>query len=199
MPNQERRRLGQGQKWDPETVPCKEMPCKEMPFEAVVSRFQNELYATANRILGERTQAEDALQDTFLKAYRAMDSLKPGSNIRAWLYRILINTAYDQLDKAKSRTKALENLKTAEQTKQETSEVDQAERSRDLRTQVEDAIRTLPEKYRDALLLRSIQGLPYSGVASALDVPETTARSLVHRGKRLLLPKVSHLLSDLEI
>jgi RNA polymerase sigma-70 factor (ECF subfamily) len=59
---------------------------------------------------------------------------------------------------------------------------------------VERAIRGLPAKYRDALILRTVQDLPYAEVAEALDIPETTARSLVHRGKSLLLPKLAELM-----
>ncbi len=153
----------------------------------------------AIRLLGERTRAEDALQDTFLKAYRAIERLKPGSNLRAWLYRILVNTAYDQLDRRKTRTRAFETMR-------EQAERDELERrkgappgaDRELQQHVEEAIGSLPEKYRDALRLRSLQGLPYSGVAEVLGIPETTARSLVHRGKRLLVPKLQHLMGELE-
>jgi len=171
--------------WDPAT-----------PFETVVAAHQRELLAHALRILGERTLAEDVLQETFLKAYRALTGLPEGSNIRAWLYRILVNTSYDKLDRQKTRQKAMESLR--ETAERQTTEVEETGLPEDVRRQVEDAIRSLPEKYRGALLLRSIQGLPYSGVAEALAIPETTARSLVHRGKGLLLPKLTHLLKDID-
>jgi RNA polymerase sigma-70 factor (ECF subfamily) len=170
--------------WDPET-----------PFETVVAAHQRELLAHALRILGERTLAEDVLQETFLKAYRALDGLPRGSNIRAWLYRILVNTSYDKLDRQKTRQKAMESLR---ETAEQRTENEQTGLDEDVRRQVEDAILSLPEKYRGALQLRSIQGLPYSGVAEALAIPETTARSLVHRGKGLLLPKLTHLLKDMD-
>lgn len=171
-------------RWDPST-----------PFETVVTTYQRELFAHALRLIGERTVAEDVLQESFLKAYRAIGGLPEGSNIRAWLYRILVNTSYDRMDRQKTRQKAMDTLRdTAErQTKEEETGLDE-----DVRQQVEDAIRSLPEKYREALLLRSVQGLAYGEVAQALEIPETTARSLVHRGKSLLLPKLNHLLEDME-
>ena len=167
-------------------------------FEEVVRDHQNELYATALRILGERTLAEDALQDTFMKAFRAMPALRPGSNIRAWLYRILVNTTYDLLDRQKTQARAMDSLLSGEQGVPRGYEESDSESQRELRARVEQAVRSLPAKYRDALLLRAIQGLPYTGVAEALGVPENTARSLVHRGKRLLVPKLSHLMKDLD-
>jgi len=169
-----------------------------VPFEEVVENHQNELFATALRILGERTLAEDALQDTFLKAYKALPSLKPGSNLRAWLFRILVNTAYDQLDRQKTHTRAIDSLGAGLEADQRGYEDDADEERRDLRSRVEVAVRSLPAKYRDALLLRAIQGLPYSDMAEALDIPENTARSLVHRGKRLLIPKLAHLMQELD-
>jgi len=167
-------------------------------FEEIVRKHQDELFATALRILRERTLAEDALQDTFMKAYRALSGLKPGSNIRAWLYRILMNTTYDQLDRQKTRTAAMESLIASHKAAQRGFEEAGDETRRDVREQVEAAIRSLPRKYRNPLLLRSTQELPYSEIASALKIPEATARSLVHRGKRMLLPKLSRLIEEMD-
>jgi len=179
---------GRSLKWEPGT----------MAFDDVVTEYQRELYATALRILGERTLAEDALQDTFLKAYRALEGLAPGSNIRAWLYRILMNTAYDQVDRQKSRAKAMDSLREKEESEpraQKTPPEEYKEHSEaEVRKQVEDAIKELPKKFRKPLMLRHIQGLSYSEVGEALDIPEATARTLVFRGKRMLLPKLKHLL-----
>jgi RNA polymerase sigma-70 factor (ECF subfamily) len=166
-------------------------PPRAVRFEEVVREHQNELFAAALRILGERTLAEDVLQDTFLKAFNAMASLKPGSNVRAWLYRILVNTAYDQLDRHRTHARALEVVASGEPAVSRGYERDDADRRRELRGSVEAAVRSLPAKYRDALLLRTIQGLAYAEVAEALGIPENTARSLVHRGKRMLIPKLS--------
>jgi RNA polymerase sigma-70 factor (ECF subfamily) len=169
-------------------------------FDDVVTAYQRELFATALRILGERTLAEDALQDTFLKAYRALDGLDPGSNIRAWLYRILMNTAYDQLDRQKTRAKAMDSLREKEQSDPKAQKAPPEEYKEhseaDIRRQVEDAIRELPAKFRQPLMLRHIQGLSYSEVGESLDIPEATARTLVFRGKRMLLPKLKHLLEE---
>ena len=171
---------------------------EDIVFEDLVREHQSELFATALRILGERTLAEDVLQDTFMKAYRALSGLKPGSNPRAWLYRILVNTSYDQLDRQKTRAGAMNRLIAShEEALERGNEVLKEEDQKDIRAHVEEAIRSLPPKYRDPLLLRSIQSLPYSDVAAALNIPETTARSLVHRGKRMLVPKLTHLMKDM--
>jgi len=172
-------------RWDPAST----------RFDDVVTTFQRELFATALRILGERTLAEDALQDTFLKAYRALDGLAPGSNIRAWLYRILVNTAYDQVDRQKTRAKVIDDLREQERpaSPPDPSVPEGLDRENVLE-QVEAAIRSLPGKYRDPLILRHIQGLSYAEMGEALDMPEATARTLVFRGKRMLLPKLKHLM-----
>ena len=181
-----------------EDVVFEDVVFEDVVFEDMVREHQSELFATALRILGERTLAEDALQDTFMKAYRALSGLKPGSNPRAWLYRILVNTSYDQLDRKKTRTGAMNHLIASHEETQRGYDEQKEEDQEDIRAHVEEAIHSLPPKYRDPLLLRSIQSLPYSGVATALDIPETTARSLVHRGKRMLVPKLAHLMKDLD-
>lgn len=169
-------------------------PGSEIPnFEEVVGRYQNELFGTAIRILGDRALAEDALQDTFMKAYKALASLEPGSNVRAWLYRILVNTTYDLLDRQKTHARAMDAITAAREDELRRNRAGAEERREHLRRTVERAIRSLPAKYRDALVLRAIQDLPYTEIAKVLDIPEATARSLVHRGKSLLLPKLGEL------
>lgn len=164
------------------------------PFEKVVAAYQRELYATAVRILRDRPLAEDVLQDAFVKAYRAIDNLPSGSNLRAWLYRILVNTAYDQIDRLKSRTKAMDDLRDQERADPRVVEPPSDPKDVDIPAQVEAAIRELPQKFRDPLLLRHIQGLSYAEVGEALSIPEPSARTLVFRGKKLLVPKLKHLL-----
>lgn len=164
------------------------------PFEEVVAAYQRELYATAVRILRDRPLAEDVLQDAFVKAYRAIEKLPAGSNLRAWLYRILVNTAYDQIDRLKSRTKAMDDLRDQERADPRVAEPPADPQESNVLSEVEGAIRELPSKFREPLLLRHIQGLSYAEVGEALDMPEPTARTMVFRGKKLLIPKLKHLL-----
>jgi RNA polymerase sigma-70 factor, ECF subfamily len=167
-------------------------------FAEIVEQHQNELFAVSVRILGESGLAEDVLQDTFLKAYKALETLKPGSNTRAWLYRILVNTAYDLLDRQRTHARALTTLADETRTANRGYDENTTPDRKDLQDRVDEAVRALPEKYRDALLLRSIQGLSYAEVAEVLDIPETTARSLVHRGKRLLVPRLTPLMNEVD-
>ncbi|MBN2489716.1 MAG: RNA polymerase sigma factor [Planctomycetes bacterium] len=166
-------------------------PPRPVPFEEVVREYEKALFGAALRIVGDRDLAEDVLQSAFLKAYNALPSLKPGSNLRAWLYRILVNTAYDHLERRKTYARALEAAASRAPAASRGYDESEADRQRELSRSVEAAVRSLPARYRDALLLRSIQGLSYAEVAEALGIPETTARSLVHRGKQMLVPKLA--------
>ncbi len=170
--------------WDPATS----------TFDELVATCHRELFATARRMTGERTAAEDALQETYLKAFRKLDDLPTGSNVRAWLYRILVNTIRDNERRAKTRNKVLETVKESHALKESDDPADDT--TAYVRQEIEKAIRDLPEKYREVLILRAIQELPYPAVAEAVDKPLLTVRTLVHRGKKLLFEKVRHLVRE---
>lgn len=170
--------------WDPATS----------TFDQLVASCHRELFATARRMLGERTAAEDALQETYLKAFRKLDDLPAGSNVRGWLYRILVNTIRDHERRATTRKKVLETVKESHALKESDDPADDT--TAYVRREIEKAIRQLPEKYREVLILRSIQELPYPAVAEAVDKPLLTVRTLVHRGKKMLFEKVRHLVRE---
>lgn len=158
------------------------------------SRFESEalphmrvLYGTAYRLTGNAHDAEDLVQDTFLRAYRAFDSFTPGTHIRAWLFTILHRTRTDAFRRAGRRP--------------QTIDVEDCEPgvapTQDLLTRGGDAIQralqALPETFRAAVVLRDVHELSYDEIARVLQVPIGTVMSRIHRGRALLRQSLADL------
>jgi RNA polymerase sigma-70 factor (ECF subfamily) len=129
--------------------------------------------------------AEDLVQDTLLRAYRAFHRYTPGTNIRAWLYTILY----------RARTDALRRAGRTPQTVELTGEGPPLPPSQDRlasgREDLERALASLPEAFRTAVILRDIEELSYQEIAQALDIPIGTVMSRIHRGRGLLRQALS--------
>jgi RNA polymerase sigma-70 factor (ECF subfamily) len=158
-------------------------------FSELVRRYQNMAYHVAFRILGNTDDAEDATQDAFLSAYRALKRFRHGS-FRAWLMRIVTNACYDSLRRARHRAAA--SLDSGEDAERQECLVDpgaspeaMAERQ-DQSRQVQHALAALPPRQRVVVVLRDIQGLDYAEIAQVLRVPVGTVRSRLSRGRRAL-------------
>ena len=163
-------------------------------FTDVAMEFMPGLYSAALRMTRNRADAEDLVQETYLKAYRSFGSFTEGTNLRAWLYRILTNTYINNYRAAQRRP--------------ETSDVEDVEdlylyrRINDLRGQgrsaedevfdrftddeVKAAIESLPETFRIAVLLADVEGFSYKEIADITDVPIGTVMSRIHRGRKAL-------------
>ena len=153
-----------------------------LPFADLVERHRAELLRYLVRFLGDEHDAQDACQDTLLKAHRAFVRLTPDSNVRAWLYRIATNSA-----RSHARQRARRRARTVH------TELDalpaaagpSPERSEDLRT-VERAVQALPPRQRAALMLRRFQGLDYADIARSLGGNEAAARANVYQAVKKL-------------
>jgi RNA polymerase sigma factor (sigma-70 family) len=148
-------------------------------FEAIVQRYRKQLLAYCSRLL-PASRAEDAVQQTFLKAYQAMVSGDADLNLRPWLYRIAHNASLNLLrQNGWSHEQLDENMDGVQRP-------DQAFELRErLRTTVE-AVKALPERQRNAVLLREMDGLTYEQIASALGVGDGAVRQLLHRARATL-------------
>jgi RNA polymerase sigma factor (sigma-70 family) len=148
-------------------------------FEAIVQRYRKQLLAYCSRLL-PASRAEDAVQQTFLKAYQAMISGDAELNLRPWLYRIAHNASLNLLrQNGWSHEQLDENMDGVQRP-------DQAFELRErLRTTV-NAVKALPERQRNAVLLREIDGLSYEEIASALGVGDGAVRQLLHRARATL-------------
>ena len=153
-------------------------------FEMLVERHSRELFAYLWRLLGDEAEAEDCLQDVYLRAYKAYARLDDNANTRAWLYRIATNCAYTQLKK-RSRidgrsTEFIEGLAS-----RAPSVDSQVEQSAQL-AQIFQAVMALPHKQRAALMLRKYQELDYEQIALALDCSPASARANVYQALKKL-------------
>jgi RNA polymerase sigma-70 factor, ECF subfamily len=156
-------------------------------FNQLVLEYQGLAYNVAYRILGNADGAADATQDSFLKAYRSINSYRGGS-FRAWLLRVLTNTCYDQLRAHRRRpARSLDEgdgLAEWAVCLEDRSErpVEYAER-RELNQFIQRAIRALPADQRTVVLLSDVEGLSYEEIAAATGMPIGTVKSRLSRAR----------------
>ena len=158
--------------------------------------FAPQLYAAALRLTRNQADAEDLVQETFLKAYRGFHRFEEGSNLRAWLYRILTNNYINAYRSKQRRPEESDladvedlylyrRLGNLEQTLASRSAEDQL---MDLFTddEVKAALEDLPENFRLPVLLADVEGFSYREIADILEVPIGTVMSRLHRGRKAL-------------
>jgi RNA polymerase sigma-70 factor (ECF subfamily) len=163
-------------------------------FETTTMAYVDELYGTAVRLTRSERDAEDLVQDTYLRAYRAFHQFEPGTNCRAWLFKILTNTF---INGYRRRIKEREILD-----RQETGALDCSVHCREsmdryaspdtrihegtLCDDVQAALEAVPEDFRTAVVLSDIEGLSYKEIAEIMGTPVGTVMSRLFRGRRLL-------------
>lgn len=154
------------------------------------------LYSAAMRMTRNASDAEDLVQEVFLRAYRGFDRFEEGTNIRAWLYRILTNTFINSY-RAKQRRPVESDLADVEDLYlyRRLGGLEASSRGRsaedelmDLVTdsEVKDALEALPEQFRMAVLLADVEGFSYKEIAEILDIPIGTVMSRLHRGRKAM-------------
>jgi RNA polymerase sigma-70 factor (ECF subfamily) len=165
-------------------------------------RFQREalplldsLYGAALRMTRNPADAEDLVQETMLRAYRAFDSFEPGTNLKAWLFRILTN-AYINVYRKKQREpkkvsqEQIEDFDLYQELKDHAPQFSETPESIVLDSLVDsdilDAIDDLPEQFRLAVVLSDVEGFSYAEMAEIMDVPLGTVMSRLHRGRKAL-------------
>jgi len=162
-------------------------------FEEEALEFAEQVYRVARRLVSTREEAEELVQDTYARAFRSWRSFTPGTNMRAWLLRILTNLNVDRGRKIQ-RTPDLQPLeegdyylanKLAATDGEQTLEQDQVV-ERLSQNGVVDALAALPHDFRDGVVLVDIGEFSYADAAQILDVPIGTVMSRLHRGRRIL-------------
>lgn len=154
------------------------------------------LYNYALYLTTDREEASDLLQETFLKAYRFFDKYEPGTNAKAWLYRIMRNTYINEYRRVKRQPGTVEyddQISAYQMVPSETS-ARQDMAGRPVHDIFEDelagAIGGLPEKFKSVIVLRDIEELPYEEIAESLAIPIGTVRSRLHRARAILFEKL---------
>ena len=152
-------------------------------------QYLNQLFSVAQRLTGNRTEAEDLVQETYLNGYRAYGSFEEGTNLRAWLFKILQNNYKNAL-----RTKSRRPVKYEPHDDEEIEEhyfmnrttPEDVALDRMTDPMVKKAVDELPEAFREAVLLADVEGFTYAEIAEITEVPIGTVMSRIHRGRKSL-------------
>ena len=167
---------------------------KQKEFSQLIDPHLSSLYSTALRMTHNQNDAEDLVQDTLFKAFRALDQFQKNTNFRAWVFRILVNTfitayrkaikqpqkvSYDDLEEFFLYKRLDETVSL-----QETSKEEFLENLFD--DDVKDALESLPYQFRLVVLLCDVEGFSYNEIANIIDAPLGTVMSRLYRGRKLL-------------
>ncbi len=177
------------------SIPFRPM-ADQATFGDDVMPYAKQLYAHALRMTRNPADAEDVLQEAFLKAYRAYDSFEAGTNLRAWLYRIVTNTYINRYRSAQRRPdeigsddledfylyKRIGDADTPSSARSAEQSVLDSFVDDDIKAAIED----LDERFREPVLLADVEGFAYKEIAEIMDIPIGTVMSRLHRGRKQL-------------
>jgi RNA polymerase sigma-70 factor (ECF subfamily) len=165
----------------------------EARFETEAMPYIDGMYSAAYRLTRNAADAEDLVQETFLRAYRGFHQFEPGTNLKAWLYRILMNTFINIYRKKQREPQTISDdevedwylySKMVEGGAEPSAEAEVLEKIPD--EDVQEALMSLPEQFRTAVLLADVEGFSYKEIAEIMDVPIGTVMSRLHRGRKAL-------------
>ena len=162
-------------------------------FEAAALSHLDSLYGAALRLTRQPADAEDLVQETYLKALRASDSFAAGTNLKAWLFTILHNT-WRNVVRDRSRSPVDVDSEAVERAHDQAGDRDSPERLLTRRAMGEGlraALDSLPPAFREAVWLRDVEEFSYAEIARMLDIPMGTVMSRISRGRRLLHQKLT--------
>jgi RNA polymerase sigma-70 factor (ECF subfamily) len=168
---------------------------RESFFDREVMQHLDALYRTALRMTRNPQDAEDLVQETMLRAFRFLDRFEPGTNLRAWLFKILTNTYINRYRKQSSEPRVDSLDDSEELSLYRYLDNEAASRGGSVEAQVLDrfaeqdiksAIEALPPQYRITVLLADVEGFSYNDIAEITNVKKGTVMSRLFRGRRLL-------------
>jgi RNA polymerase sigma-70 factor (ECF subfamily) len=188
------------------------LPTDPALFEAEMAPHLDALYRNALRLTGNANDAEDLVQDTYLRAFRFFHQYQPGTNAKAWLFRIM-NTvflndyrkkarqgetySYDGLEDFYLYNRLNESALSGEQTFNTSNPEDVVLEHLDIEA-IQKAIEQLPEEFRETVALATMEGLAYQEISDILGIPIGTVRSRLSRGRKLLQRMLWRVLSGEE-
>ena len=167
-------------------------------FEEDALQFAPQLYTAAVRMTRNPADAEDLVQETYLRAYRAYDTFTAGTNLKAWLYRILTNTYINRYRQAQRRPSEVELGELQDlylyrrmgETSGATVSAEQEALEQFVDSDIRRALEELPEHFRIPVLLADVEGFHYKEIAEIMDIPIGTVMSRLHRGRKSLQQKL---------
>lgn len=165
----------------------------DLAFAQIMRRYNRLLFRTARSILKSDDDTQDAVQEAYLRAWRALATFRADARLSTWLVRIVVNEALGRLRRSGAQIVPLNaamdsNGETPEMLMQANpdEQPDHAAMRAEVRAQIEARIDTLPESFRTVFMLRGVEELTVEEVALALDIPEATVRSRFFRARGIL-------------
>lgn len=171
-------------------------------FDLLVLKYQHRVRAIVSRYIQDHGEVDDVVQESFIKAYRALGDFRGDSQFYTWLYRIAVNTAKNFLVARSRRPPASDvDLEDAEHFAGNEGLIDldtpeNLAQSDELRAVVEAAIRALPEDLRVAITLREFEGFSYEEIANVMGCPVGTVRSRIFRAREAIDQRVGALMAE---
>jgi RNA polymerase sigma-70 factor (ECF subfamily) len=178
---------------------------REPAFREILRRYERPVFSLVYRMVRDRTLAEDLAQEAFVRAFNAISSYKSSYKFSNWILKIANNHTIDHLRKKRLDTVSIDgspNATTGEGMSRTRLVIASEEESpqeyvenRELGGHIEEAIGTLRDEYRTAILLRHVEGYAYEEIAEIMEVPLGTVKTYIHRARGELKERLSHLAS----
>jgi len=180
-------------------VPEADPSLKRAQFGALAEERKRDLFNAALRMTRDREEAEDLTQEALAKAYAAFHQFRPGTNFKAWIYRVLVNTYINHYRRRRRapQLRSWEELAVdgdADYAREDPSRLNSPEEAVLARVpdgEVQPALEALPEEFRVAVLLSDVDEFSYKEIAEILGIPLGTVRSRIFRGRRLLRQRLA--------